>query len=173
MPEMAANRNNDNEPDWRKSEAKKILLQLIERGDIPSDGSMAPKVVWNAFCLPRHEFVEFTYMRFPSRLQSLWKSHNDRVLHTTGDSAALVHDRLLFPAATHNHRGEPRWEGSEAQRLLKLDVDEQNHETMTPIQLYRSRPEYYENYPLLVFQKHIYQEVRLRKFVRQYYNGTR
>lgn len=52
------------------------------------------------------------------------------------DHAAMVHDRLLFPAPTHNHRGEPRWAGSEAETCLKLDIDEQKHEMIVPLQLY-------------------------------------
>jgi hypothetical protein len=170
---MAANVNDDNEPDWRHSEAKKLLSQLIARGDIPRDGSMKPKIVWNAFCLPRHEFLFFKYPNFPSRLRSLLKTYNGKVDRAGTDVDALAHDRILFPKATHNHRGEPRWEGSEAERLLKLDVDDQKHKTVKPIELYKSRPEYYEHYPLEIFRNHIYQEVRLRKFVLQYYDGTR
>jgi hypothetical protein len=167
---MDANRNDDNEPGWRNSEAKKVLLQFIECGDIPRDGSMPPKIVWNAFCLPRREFLRFTYKRFPPRLRSLLDSYNECVLHSARDFAAMINDRLLFPPVATR---KPLWEGSEGQRLLKLDVDEKKHETMTPKQLYQTRPEYFEHNTLLVFRNHIYQEVRLRKFVRQYYSGTR
>jgi hypothetical protein len=61
-------------------------------------------------------------------------------------------------------RGEPRWEGSEAVRLLRLDMDEGKHHTMRPRDLYQTRPQYYEKYPLTVFRGHIDQEERRRKY---------
>ncbi len=84
------------------------------------------------------------------------------------DSAALANDRLLHPVPTHNHRGEPRWEGSEAQRLLRQDIDLGNHLDLMPRDLFMSEPDYYDNYPLEVFRKHIEQEVKLRKFLHLY-----
>ena len=39
---------------------------------------------------------------------------------------------------------------------------------MTPKQLFESRKEYSENYPLKVFKVHIYQEEKRRKFLAQY-----
>jgi hypothetical protein len=104
------------------------------------------------------------------RLQEKWDAG---LSFATFDTAAMAHDRLLFPVPTHNHRGEPWWPGSEAQRLLALDVDDNKHITMKPRQLYNTRAEYYDNYPLQVFRDHIYQEVKLRKFVLQYYTGER
>ena len=67
-----------------------------------------------------------------------------------------------------NHRGELRWEGSEAERLLRLDMDEGKHTTMTPFDLYCSRSEYSDHYPLKVSRKHIDQEERPRKMLAQY-----
>ena len=60
-----------------------------------------------------------------------------------------------------------RWEGSEAERLLRLDMDEGKHEAMAPRLLYAERREYRE-FPLHVFRGHIHQEKRTRKFLRQY-----
>jgi hypothetical protein len=73
-------------------------------------------------------------------------------------------DRRIHPKNALNHRGEPRWEGSEAVRLLRLDMDEGKHHTMRPRDLYQTRPQYYENYPLTVFRGHIDQEERRRKY---------
>jgi hypothetical protein len=56
-------------------------------------------------------------------------------------------------------------EGSEAVRLLRLDMDEGKHHTMRPRDLYQTRPQYYENYPLTVFRGHIDQEERRRKYI--------
>jgi hypothetical protein len=57
----------------------------------------------------------------------MWNQHIGRVVLAETDLAALVHDWLHFPEATHNHRSEKRWArwaGLEAEPLLKLDVDE-------------------------------------------------
>jgi hypothetical protein len=47
---------------------------------------------------------------------------------------------------------------------LKHDVDRGKHEIMKPKALYDTQIEY-QDYPLVVFQKHIHQEVKWRKFV--------
>jgi hypothetical protein len=156
---------------WRNSTAQSILRGYLQSGEIPLDGSMKPKEVWDVFCVPHPEFVGFVYKnKFANRLRYMRKQLVDKDGLADDDNAALVHDRLLFPAPTHNHRGEPRWPGSEAERFLKLDIDACKHEMMAPLQLHGTRAEYYENYPLAVFRKHIHQEVRLRKFILQYYN---
>jgi hypothetical protein len=72
----------------------------------------------------------------------------------SSDSAALAHDRHIYPKKTHNHRGEPRWEGSEAERLLKLDIDKGKNKSLKPIDIHHSRNEY-KMYSLTVFWKHI------------------
>ena len=66
------------------------------------------------------------------------------------------------------HRDEPRWEQSEAERLLRVDMNEDKHKTMRPNELYNSRTEYTNNYPLTVFRKHIDQEERRRKMLSYY-----
>ena len=49
-----------------------------------------------------------------------------------------------------HHPGEPRWEGSEAEKLLKQDIDEKKHMDMTPKQLRASRPREYKRYNAVV-----------------------
>ena len=56
----------------------------------------------------------------------------------------------------------PHWDGSAAQGLLKVDVDEGRHINMRPQELRKTRVEY-ASFPVDVFRKHIHQEVRSRK----------
>jgi hypothetical protein len=77
----------------------------------------------------------------------------------SSDSAALTHGQRIYPKKTHNHRGEPRWEVSEAERLLTLDIDKGKNKSLKPIDLHHSRNEY-KMYPLTVFRNHIDQEER-------------
>ena len=57
----------------------------------------------------------------------------------------------------------PQWKGSEAQRLLKIDMDEGKHLQKKPRLFQKDRPEYQE-FPGQVFRNHIYQELRSRKY---------
>jgi hypothetical protein len=119
--------------------------------------------------LHRPEFAEFDgYANFPSRLRGARQQIASKNNRASSDSAALAHDRKIYPKAASNHRGEPRWEGSEAERLLRKDMDEGKHNQMRPELLYYTRKDYHENYPLKVFREHIYQEERRRKFLAQY-----
>ena len=147
---------------WKNSKAKKLLEEDLISGAIPLDSKdMGPKDVYRQ----RSEFAVFAYAQFRDRLRDLrWKT-KDRNDLATSDSTALAHDQQIYPKAMHNHRGKPRWEGSEMERLLRLDMDAGKHKHMEPIELYHSRKVYYDNYPLIVSRKHIDQEERHRKFL--------
>ena len=149
---------------WQNSKAKKLLLQDLCMGTIPLDSkTMPPCEVYRQ----RPEFAEFdgNYKNFPGRLRTA----RQQIIHknncSASDSAALAHDRQIYPKTANNHRGEPRWEGSETEQLLRLDIDASRHKAMSPQQLYQSRKEYYDNYSLSVFRQHIYQEEKRRKFL--------
>jgi hypothetical protein len=160
MPKMPRNSKNNN-PNWHASEAKRLLEHDLLSGSIPlhSDGTMEPKEVY----LQRPEFAEFSDEYFRDRLQVIRKQINEKLSLASFDHRALSSDRMKHPKSTHNSRGEPRWEGSICEQLLKIDVKEGRHNSMKPQDLYQSRPEYYNNYPLSVFRKHIDQEVRRQK----------
>jgi hypothetical protein len=70
-------------------------------------------------------------------------------------AAAISHDRSIYPKEDANETGTVRWEGSEAERLLRLDMDAGKHESMAPRLLYEERSEYKE-FPLQTFRGHIY-----------------
>jgi hypothetical protein len=53
------------------------------------------------------------------------------------------------------------------QKLLKQDVADKKHETLTNTQFYLSRPEY-QTLPKHIIVGHIEQEVKLVKFKHQY-----
>jgi hypothetical protein len=75
-------------------------------------------------------------------------------------NTALENDRRLHPlAANPGNFPYPRWDGHEAQHLLKLDVDDNKYKTMKPADLHKTHQDY-ECFPLTVFWRHIQQEVR-------------
>jgi hypothetical protein len=158
---MPKKKQNEEDP-WKNSKAKKLLTQDLISGEIPLDSDdMQPMIVYHQ----RPEFIDFEYTRFRDRLRELRNQIIEKTARAASDSAAHARDRQIYPKPTHNHRGEPRWEGSEAERLLRVDMDENKHKNMKPMELYNTREEYYDNYKLVVFRKHIDQEERCRKFL--------
>jgi hypothetical protein len=125
------NNVDEDDDEWEHSDAKKLLKGDLLSGKIPLDGEgMTPQEAY----LQRPEFIasDPKYKRFPNRLRALREqliAKNDRA---DEDREALLHDRKLHPIPERNHRGELRWEGSEVQRLLRLDMDSGKHKTMKP-----------------------------------------
>jgi hypothetical protein len=151
------------QPLWNKSKAKGLLEEDMKSGRIPLDeGDMDANDIY----MQRHEFSDFKFEQFATNLKSLRKAHLIKIDCANSDSAALAHDRRpnCHPKKTHNHRGELRWEGGEAERLLQLDITAGKHKMMKPELLHLTKAAY-QKYPLTVFRNHIDQEVRARKYL--------
>jgi len=156
----AAANEPDEKGDWSKSEAKQILLGMLRDGSIPlTSEEMGPQVAY----MTDAEFAKWPYTQFRDRLNDYRKSIRGKKVRASFDEEALLHDRSLFPKQSTTSSGKPRWEGSEAERLLKLDVEEGKHNNRRPEGLYFTKLEYTE-FDLEVFRRHIYQEVETRKF---------
>lgn len=137
-----------------QSKAKKKLEKGIRDGTVHED--MSSKEVFEM----REEYKVFKYKDFQTILKSLL---NEKLqARADAESAALAHDLKLYPRAMVNQRGYPRWEGSEAERQLKLAIDAGQHNIMKPSELHKTREEF-QAFPLDVFRGHIYQETRSRK----------
>jgi hypothetical protein len=152
----------------RSSKAKSLLTEDLVNDTIPlSNDEMDAYDVY----LSRVEFTEFAFENFRSNLRTLRKKIGEKRLLALEEAEALEHDRNLFPLSEFDQRGQPRWEGSDAERLLKLDMDEGYHSILKPRELWGSRGEY-QVFTRKVFRKHIYQEDRSRKF-RVYISGKK
>lgn len=150
--------------DWLHSEGRKILFEDLRTGKIPLDYRQMSSA--DAFQL-HPEFAEHDGAnKFPGRLSRARTNVKNKKGVGETEMALLAADRLVCPKPTHNHRGEPRWEGSAAEAFLKQDVKKNKHELMTPKEFYNSRPEY-KAWSLKVIRKHIQQEVRLIKWINQ------
>ena len=143
--------------------AKALLVADIQGGTIAP--TMNPKAVYNM----RVEYRQVEYCKFRTNLNGLRKSLKAVNERAMVDQAAVVHDQqqqlmhqnISHLAATSSATCH-RWDASEAQHLLKLDVTDEKHLTMRPKELRMTRDEY-RAFPLDVFRKHIHQEVRSRK----------
>ena len=89
----------------------------------------------------------FPYEPFPRCLSQLCTEARNK---GKSDHDALIHDCAHYTGPTHNANGVFRWEASEAEEMLKLDVSNQLHERMTPKELYHLRS-VYQQYTLTKF----------------------
>lgn len=159
---------------WRNSNAQRLLHEDIKTGRIPADMHWA-----TAFNL-RPEFAavgkasaeetkeQCALRLFESRLRTARKFVTAKSTRASEELALLQQEQQMFPFPTTNRlTGEPRWEGSEAQTLLKEDVKNRVHETMTREEFYLSRPEYQQFFKRTI-DGHVPQEVKSIKFLAQY-----
>jgi hypothetical protein len=144
---------------WRDSEAKKHLLQDLDLGIITDE--MDAREVY----MLREEYQEFEFEKFRDRLRDYKKKKAEKTTRSFAEEQARQEDVQDHPPPSHNHRGVPRWEGSEAQKLLKVDVESGASRSMKPVELWQSNP-VYQAFDKDVFRGHIYQERRRQKFLK-------
>jgi hypothetical protein len=142
---------------WAKSKAKQLLADDIVRGTVTP--VMRPIDIYEM----HQEYKNYKIDNFRTNLRNLRKSIKKDKCCADSDRDALAHDlQVRHPHVDILLRSTPFWMGSEAQKLLKKDVDAGRHEKMKPWDLWISKVAY-QAFPLEVFRKHIYQEVRCRK----------
>ena len=155
-------------PAWITSKGRKTLFREITTGKIFEN--MKYEQVFHM----HPEFAvgdtqEEALRLFENRLANARKIIGAKKQHAATELAMLQQDRLAHPFPSTNHRGEPQWEGSAAQKVLKKDVENKKHETMSRTAFYNLRPEY-DAFPKTVIDGKIQQEERLLKFMKQMRN---
>ena len=160
---------------WEKSRCKQWLKKWFKDGSIPAEYSKpigpGPRAVYDAICANHADFGgagmkyddNFTRRLGAEKAQFLKKQRRADL-----DQKCFDNYRQHHPEKETNHRGEPRWEGSLAQAQLKKDVEEKYQVGKKPKELWEDNGENresYRDYPLQVFRDHIYQEIRLRKWI--------
>lgn len=149
---------------WKRSQAKALLRKDILEGRVPLEsgpGTMQLKDIYNL----RPEFAEYQYSKFSSRLSSLRKTIKECNDRAALDQEAFDNYKKNHQAALFSHKGYIQWQGSEAQALCRKDIKHKRHDAMSRMELYGSRPEYYENFPLDVFRAKLNQEIRTAKYL--------
>jgi hypothetical protein len=148
---------------WKDSEAKKVLKKDIIDGVVKSTDR--PIDVWNS----RDIYKAYPKSNFATNLRNLRKAIAKSQSRAEEDAAAVANDLRIHPVALETRRGYPRWNGSSAERLLKLDMDEGKHQQMTTAELRATRPAFLL-FPAKVFSDHVQQELR-RRVERPYWQG--
>jgi len=147
--------------------AKKSLFDEISAGRIPLEvEQMGAAQVWCNY----HNTSQFK-MRgmkfsdaFKRRLSAMRKQIAKDKTRAASDQQEVARAIRNHPPPTHNHRGEPQWNGSRAQELLKLDIAAGNHLKMTATELWLdpTRPEHQDFEPQTIRWK-IQQELKTQK----------
>jgi len=143
---------------WAKSQAKEQLFQDIVAKLVTEE--MKPRFV---FAMHPELYGDYkkNFGTNYRNLQGAIKEDQDRA---EADRQLIEHDLGLHHPAPFDGRGHPRWCGSEAERLLVQDIEDEVHKTMKPADLVRSRPEYAPWLQLTdVFRDHIHQITRSKR----------
>jgi len=150
---------------WRDSKGRKLLRDDIRSGLITEN--MPVHTVFRRRPEFAHEANKAEARRlFDGRLEAAFACVKKKRERAAAELALCEEDRLLHPKEATMFSGEPRWEGSAAQRLLKQDVAEGKHSTMTRTQFCQSRDECKEFFKAAI-NGHVCQEVHTEKFMRQ------
>ena len=152
---------------WRKSQARHLLEQdLLNDVILINNYEMGPAEVYGQ----RPEFAEHSYTSFPRRLQALRDQCAIQLNRRQDDITAFENDAQFRARIIQQRDALPlsRWEGSDAERLLKVDITNNLHEQLLPKELHASRNEN-QQFSLRVFRGHIHQEVKRRKFISSFY----
>ena len=156
------------EPEWNeKHPIRQRLQQDIVENKLTSTTDMETAHNY------REQYKSMEMSVFKRRFKSLLTIVSLKRHRAAEDAADLANDRQIHPRPILNQRGEPQWIASESKALLEDDVANGNAKSMSPKELYLSRPEYQMEYGLEVFRKHIYQELKTVKFRRQWGDGKR
>ena len=155
--------------DWANSAAKKFLKDAFKQGLIPlrymaKEGGPGPRYIWDTFCVGTPPFNRMQYGNgFTTRLSGVRNDQLLKIKRKDLDQKAFDNFRMIHPRPTHDHNGVPLWDdGSDAQRLLKEDMEKGEYVKLKPKDFWLSRTEF-QVYELRVFRDHIYQEEKLWK----------
>jgi hypothetical protein len=150
---------------WKKSKGKRLLYEDLMDGVVPliDDPNMDAEQIF----FMHDEYGEYDPDKFASRLKTLRDAIRVANTRADDDLEALETYKELHKdkVSLFSHYGYSEFQGSEAQRLLQRDIADGLHQSMGKKELYTSRPEYFNEYPLNVFRDRIYQELRTAKYL--------
>jgi hypothetical protein len=157
--------------DWRKAEAREIILEDLATGTLPIDNDVvSAEEAWNEMYCAMPEFEHVVFSQFEARL----KDHRMQVARLQNASTHFLdsfrHDQelrsrgILRPQGTHDRAGRRIFDRSAAKPLLKEDVIDEKHLQLTAEELHSSRQEYRE-WPLPIFKKRLRQAIHTQKFL--------
>lgn len=142
---------------WKHSKAKAFLLKLLmdETSDIHNK---SPEEVWGS----SEWFQQYPKHRFVVNMENIKKALEARGRVVKEDIEIIQSELAALNLSTTTKRGYPHWHTHAAKNLLTEDVMLGRHVDLEPKIFHTTRKEY-EEFPLGVFRKHIYQEERKQR----------
>jgi predicted DNA-binding protein len=145
---------------WEHSDAKRLLVEDLMCGAITQKRDDSFMTIQEAFDF-RVEYQATGRTMWARRLRDARKQLASSLKRAEDDSDAYFHDKGIYPPMPTNAiSGGPRWDGSEAGKLLRQDVRNGVHEIMDDAEeLYLSR-DAYQSFEIGVFRKHVAHEIK-------------
>lgn len=145
---------------WTKSKARKLLYADIKAGVASED--LSNQEVYTM----RPEYAAYCWEMFPGRLKYLRGKVADNQHMALQDQSAFDDFVANNPVFYYNSKGLIQWQGSDAQRLCKKDLNGGLFEGKGKYRrLYNSRPEYNMEFPFENFKDRVRQEIRTAKLL--------
>jgi len=150
---------------WKKSKAKQRLYELLMDGVIPIDNNNT--MTFEEMYLLDEEFGKFEYKQFKGRVNRMRAKIQELDSRSTADLEAFRNFKRNHKPSLFSHKGYIQWQGSTAQEFLWDDIDAYLKDpTKKPKDLWLSRKEYRDEFPLDAFRDKIKQEIRTAKYIR-------
>lgn len=102
------------------------------------------------------QFQQYELEKFKEYYKNMLKRTNTRKRLLLDENKAYHDDMLKCPRRQETIRGYPFWDTHKASELLEEDEESGKAKELTPKELWATRKEY-QDFPLSVFRKHIYQ----------------
>ena len=128
---------------------------------------MSAEEIWKSSPL----FQQYELIKFKEHLKNMSERTMKRKQLIQREHESFVADMVAFPPKSLTSRGYPFWDTHAACKLLEEDEISGRTATMKPQRLWKSRSEYQE-FPLRVFRKHIYQ-LRTKRLAAPYWQCKR
>lgn len=163
--------NDGKEPDvpWKDSKAKQLLYQDILDGIVPLEArgvnGYFEELELKEIYTMQPEYADYLYTKFSSRLSSLRTTIRENNRRARQDQESYEKFRSLHPPSLYSKHGYIQWQGSDAKRQLREDLESGKVDTFSNKRdLWESRTVYYSNFPLNVFRGKLEQMIRTDKY---------
>ena len=153
------------------SPAYALLFSLMMKEDsMKRLESMTIREIWES-CdeFQKYDFDKFTGSSgYVSNMKNLTSKRKSQIMN---ERAAFDRDKLVIQTTNDSGRGYPKWNKHPASNLLYEDEKSGRAKELKPKRLWESRTEY-QDFPLSVFRKHVYQE-RMARLAAPYWQHKR
>ena len=131
-----------NGADWGPSSAKHLIVQDMMDGLVPYDRPIRNvQHLFDTMYAHQPEFANFPFdeERYKARIGRIQKAVRRLKWAADYDKKCLAEARAMFPKQTHGPTGVILWDGSEADKCLREDMENGKHLQMKPSELHATR----------------------------------